>query len=613
MKFMKIALSLLLAVTLLVPAAAGAKDTKKIGKILDVTGSAEVKKGGEKKFKAVKNMAIAEGDVLITGEEGRVELELDSDKLVYVGPDTKLMVNELVKSAKAMEGKTSLSLQKGSVLIKVKKKLTQDSRFEIKTPTTVMGVMGTEFIVGYAQAQTYVGVLEGRVSVRRAASVEPTAELTVSPGEQLRQAADGTGKVVALNWEDVPLFALEQVYADLTMTGEALPVGLDLLQRTIERRTEEEIRARKERTAAPAPVIRFENEGRASTLDVPPSGNSNNGGSGGGSGQDPAPTYPLVVSVPEFEQDPEYRTDVNIVLKLYGDRITRVMRTDTETDLVEGVDYVVTAGSNTDQSRLVIQAAYLQGVEYGIESLGIKLFFASGYDLPMIELHARVPQPPELDMEQIANEPYSLVWDLSTLSIPFATPIEFNSGAGAPDPMESAITLYHIVSYDPDNPRQMDASGLSIEGNRLIIMLDGLLELKSQITFYIQDGLLRNPNTGDLQTLIELSSEVKPHADRDQVTYSKSQPGDLVWLVNGLGDAFGPDDDYDTVLTDSIGEERTLFSQQDFSAESDGSQLRFTLRQALLNTLDPGVYVLRIPFDYLDIMDQAEITITVED
>lgn len=44
MKFIKIALSLLLAVTLLAPGAAEAKDAKKIGKILDVTGSAEVKK-----------------------------------------------------------------------------------------------------------------------------------------------------------------------------------------------------------------------------------------------------------------------------------------------------------------------------------------------------------------------------------------------------------------------------------------------------------------------------------------------------------------------------------------------------------------------------------------
>lgn len=406
---------------------------------MDVTGSAEVKKGGEKKFKAVKNMAVTEGDVLLTGEEGRVELELDSDKLVYVGPDTKLIINELVKSAKAMEGKTSLSLQKGSVLIKVKKKLTQDSRFEIKTPTTVMGVMGTEFIVGYAQAQTYVGVLEGRVAVSRAvASTETNADITLLPGEQLLRAADGTGTVEALDWEDVPLFALEQHYADLKSAGETSSDVLVLLNRTIERRSEEEIRERQDGAATPASVIRFENEGG------PGSPGYSGGGSGGG-GQDPTPSSPQVVSVPKFEPDPDRRTDANIVLKLYGDRITRVMRADTETDLVEGVDYVVATGAHSDQTVLVIQASYMQGVENGIESLGLKLFFASGFHLPMIELHARVPQPPELDMELIGNEPYSLVWDLSTLSIPFTTPIEFNTGGGAPDPVESAVT--YITSW----------------------------------------------------------------------------------------------------------------------------------------------------------------------
>ncbi|GJM83995.1 hypothetical protein HMSSN139_64910 [Paenibacillus sp. HMSSN-139] len=82
--------------------------------------------------------------------------------------------------------------------------------------------------------------------------------------------------------------------------------------------------------------------------------------------------------------------------------------------------------------------------------------------------------------------------------------------------------------------------------------------------------------------------------------------------MNGLGDAFGPDDDYDTVLTDPSGGERILMPLQDFNSANDGSQLRFTLRQAFLNTLDPGVYVLRIPFEYLDVLDQAEITITVE-
>ncbi|GIP49610.1 hypothetical protein J53TS2_32010 [Paenibacillus sp. J53TS2] len=606
MKFIRIVLSLVLAVTLLSPGAAMAKDTKKMGKILDVSGSAVVNKGGEKKFKAVKNMAVTEGDVLLTGEEGRVELELDSDKLVYIGPDTKLMIHELVKSAKAMEGKTSLSLQKGSVLIKVKKKLTEDSRFEIKTPTTVMGVMGTEFIVGYAQAQTYVGVLEGRVAVRRAILAEATAEVTVRPGEQLRRTADGTGAVEALDWGDLPLFVLEQHYEDLKSAGGTLPEVLELLQRTIERKTEEELSDRQGGRTAATAVIRFEDEGVGSPGSLTPSGNSSGG-------HDPAPTNPTVISVPQFEQDPERRIDVSIVLKLYGDRITRVMRADTETDLVEGADYVVAAGSNSDQTVLVIRASYMQGIEDGIESLGLKLFFASGFHMPMIELHARLPQPPEVDMERIGNEPYSLVWDLSTLSIPFTMPIEFNTGAGAPDPVESAITLTNAVAYDPDHPRPIDASGLSIEGNRLIIKLDGFLELKSEITFYIQDGLLRNPNTGDLQQLIELSSEVKPHADREQVTYSKSQPGDLVWLVNGLGDAFGPDDDYDTVLSDPMGAQpQILMPLQDFSAENEGSQLRFTLRQAFLNTLDPGEYLLQIPFEYLDVLDHAVIKITVE-
>lgn len=191
-----------------------------MGKITAVSGKSEVKKsGGTKKFNAFKGMAITQGDTIITGSDGQISLDLDANKEVTIGANTTLTISQLVESAKALGGKTSLKLQNGQVLIKVKKKLEGDSRFEIETPTAIMGVMGTEFFVsvnsqgnvvlngGAGINGDYLGVLEGTVHV--VSPVDATLSQLIGASQQLiienQQWIQGH-----LSLNVLPQFALEQ-------------------------------------------------------------------------------------------------------------------------------------------------------------------------------------------------------------------------------------------------------------------------------------------------------------------------------------------------------------------------------------------------------------------
>ncbi|MEK3750969.1 FecR domain-containing protein [Paenibacillus sp. FSL E2-8871] len=222
MRSLKLTLSFMLLFSILWPAVVTeAKDSVKVGKITAVSGKSEVKKsGGTKKFNAFKGMAITQGDTIITGTDGKISLDLDANKEVTIGASTTLTISQLVESAKALGGKTSLKLQNGQVLIKVKKKLEGDSRFEIETPTAIMGVMGTEFFVsvnsqdnvvlngGVGINGDYLGVLEGTVHV--VSPTNPTLiERMITASQQLiMENEQWTQEQLSLN--ALPQFALEQ-------------------------------------------------------------------------------------------------------------------------------------------------------------------------------------------------------------------------------------------------------------------------------------------------------------------------------------------------------------------------------------------------------------------
>ena len=112
---------------------------------------------------AVLGMNLASKDGLGTGLDSGALLELDSDKTVQVDENERMTVEKLVGDAIA--NRTVMHIEKGSAFFRLRRKLAPGSSFEVRTPTCILGVRGTQFFVNVTESATEIGVFEGHVSV----------------------------------------------------------------------------------------------------------------------------------------------------------------------------------------------------------------------------------------------------------------------------------------------------------------------------------------------------------------------------------------------------------------------------------------------------------------
>ncbi len=137
---------------------------KTSAKLIELKGDVQIiRSGGEKPFKAFLNMKLSEGDRIITGSSASGKIQLDDEVVITLAENTSIYLSELRDSKDSKQ--SSISLQSGGVGSSIKKKLTDNSRFEIKTPTAVMGVRGTEFFTQYLKGKVDIKVVDGSVEV----------------------------------------------------------------------------------------------------------------------------------------------------------------------------------------------------------------------------------------------------------------------------------------------------------------------------------------------------------------------------------------------------------------------------------------------------------------
>ncbi|QHT62000.1 hypothetical protein GXP70_19785 [Paenibacillus lycopersici] len=163
-------------------------------------GVTVLKSGGAKPFKAFKNMSLNEGDQIATAKDGQVVLELSSanaDK-----DSITIAANSVVNFSKMKDGegtKSKLSVWAGSLWVKVKSVSNASDQFEVETPTSIMGVRGTQFYVdvdpmtGLTQLFLAAGVVQSSTNdTRKAASSheQMNQQQLVYPSQQLAESHD---------------------------------------------------------------------------------------------------------------------------------------------------------------------------------------------------------------------------------------------------------------------------------------------------------------------------------------------------------------------------------------------------------------------------------------
>lgn len=137
--------AVVLALAMLAPGGAGAADD--IGRVKVVKGSVTIQRSGGS-LPATVGMKLLEGDVIATGRDGSAGVTFNDDSLLSVGPDSVLAIDRFAFDSTTHAGRFDTSLRQGT-LSAVSGKIAKQSpdAMKVRTPSTILGVRGTEFVV----------------------------------------------------------------------------------------------------------------------------------------------------------------------------------------------------------------------------------------------------------------------------------------------------------------------------------------------------------------------------------------------------------------------------------------------------------------------------------
>jgi hypothetical protein len=130
--------------------AAGAAYANDVGEIKTVKGAAHVEREG-KKVPVIAGMQLRQADTIVTGADGAVGITFLDNSLFSAGPNSVLVINRYRFDTTTHAGEFDASLNKGSLAVVSGKMVKQSPEsMRIRTPASIMGVRGTEFVVKVA-------------------------------------------------------------------------------------------------------------------------------------------------------------------------------------------------------------------------------------------------------------------------------------------------------------------------------------------------------------------------------------------------------------------------------------------------------------------------------
>jgi hypothetical protein len=128
-------------------ALAGTAMAADIGQVKVANGDVQIQRGTAKQAAQV-GMGIQASDVVLTGANGAAGITFSDNSLVSVGPNSVFAIDRYTFDTTTHAGEFEGSLRKGK-LAAVSGKMVKQSpeAMKIRTPSAVMGVRGTEFVV----------------------------------------------------------------------------------------------------------------------------------------------------------------------------------------------------------------------------------------------------------------------------------------------------------------------------------------------------------------------------------------------------------------------------------------------------------------------------------
>lgn len=157
-------------------------------------GSVKIQSAANKTSDAKVGSKVYEGDTIVTGADSRAKVVMSDRNVINISPDTQIKIAQYQNDSASGKKNVELDLVKGKVRNNVEQKYEGDNSFQVKTPTAVAGVRGTQFVVSFdpGTRMTSVVTFKGAVSL---ASITPQGQtvgepVTVKKGESTTVAPE---------------------------------------------------------------------------------------------------------------------------------------------------------------------------------------------------------------------------------------------------------------------------------------------------------------------------------------------------------------------------------------------------------------------------------------
>jgi hypothetical protein len=163
--------------------------SSRVAVIKELKGTVKVKKsGGSKEFTAFAKLSLNEGDILNVGSGGSAVLQFSNgtseDDKMTVSSSTTMTFSKLSNNKGTV---TKVSILSGSVWSTVKSIANKNDEFTLETPTAIMGVRGTNLLVGVdpetGESKFYIASGVGQISKK--GDEGPGSETTLNANEQI--------------------------------------------------------------------------------------------------------------------------------------------------------------------------------------------------------------------------------------------------------------------------------------------------------------------------------------------------------------------------------------------------------------------------------------------
>jgi hypothetical protein len=123
-----------------------------IGQIKISKGTVTIERGAQAQ-PATVGMRLQTSDVVKTGADGSVGINMSDNALLSLGPNSSLSLDRYEFDSTTNQGAFDTSLQRGSLAV-VSGRIAKQSpeAMTVRTPFAVLGVRGTEFVVSTDEA-----------------------------------------------------------------------------------------------------------------------------------------------------------------------------------------------------------------------------------------------------------------------------------------------------------------------------------------------------------------------------------------------------------------------------------------------------------------------------